>query len=163
VQSTSRRAVALLVAAVVALAAAATFAVIENRHASHASSLSHERTNVTALAGQYAVDFTSIDYRHMQDQAQSETKNATSAFSKVYTATIQAFTSFYTKGQIVETTSVERAALSSLNSTTAVALVALRGVTTTSTNKTGTPQLLRILITLTKVNGHWLTSNLAPQ
>jgi Mce-associated membrane protein len=158
----SRRVLAVLAAVVVVLVVAAAFAVIEIRHASHGNSLSSERTEVTTLAGQYAVDFTSIDYRTMAAESKSETKNATAAFAKVYAATVQAFTTFYTKGQIVETTSVERSALASLTATSAVALVALKGVTTTANNKAGTQQLLRMRVTLTKVDGHWLTSNLTP-
>ena len=162
-QTTSRRAIALLAVAVVAMVVTATFAVVEVRHASHGNSLNHERTTVASLAGQYAVDFTSVNYQTMQDDAKVEAKHATAAFAKVYLATVQAFGPIYTKGQVVETTSVERTGLSALGPTSATVIVALKGVVkAVKNNKQLTqPILPRIRITLTKVDGQWLLSNLA--
>ena len=154
-----RRALALLVAAIVALAVAATFAVIEIRHNGNGDSQSSERSRVAALAGEYAVDFTSIDYHDMQAEATAEAKKATPAFGAVYTATIKTFADFYTQHTIVEKTTVQRSAIESLKPTTAVALVALEA-TTTQKDKPATDRLLRIRITLSKVKGQWLMSNL---
>jgi hypothetical protein len=158
-QRPSGRALAALAAVIAALAVAVTFAVIEIRHDSNGDSLGGERSKVTALAGEYAVDFTSIDYHHMQDEAAAEAKNATSAFGAVYTATIKTFQPYYTQHTIVEKTTVQRSALSSINAKSAIALIALDAVTTQK-GRPATDRLLRVRITLSKVNGRWLMSNL---
>jgi Mce-associated membrane protein len=159
----SRRALALLAVVVAAMVVAASFAVIEVRHASAGRSLSHDRTSVAAIAGQYAVDFTSVNYQTMQADAKVEAKHATAAFAQVYLATVEAFGPIYTKGQVVETTSVKRTGLVSLGSTSAIVIVALVGkVDAVKDSKTLTQTILpRIRITLTKVKGQWLLSNLA--
>jgi hypothetical protein len=157
-----RRGLALLVVVVVALAVAATFAVIKERDVSHASSLNHERTHVEAVAGQYAIDFTSVDYRHINAEFAAAAKNATPAFAKKYLATVNVFAPLYTKGKVVQTTAVKSAAVSSLTPHTAVVLVALTGTATNIKTKVGTSQLFRMQISLSKVGNVWLTSNVVP-
>jgi hypothetical protein len=146
----------------VALAVATTFAVIKERDVAHASSLNHERRHVEAVAGQYAIDFTSVDYRHMQAEFTAAAKNATPDFAKKYLATVKVFAPLYTKGQVVQTTSVESAAVSSLTRDSAVVLVALAGKATNIRTKAATDQLFRMEITLSKVAGTWLTSDVVP-
>jgi Mce-associated membrane protein len=138
------------------------FAVIGVRDASDSKSLDDERTQVRVLAGRYAVDFTSVDYRHLQADFDAAAKNATPDFSKKYLATVEVFAPLSTKGQVVQTTSVDLAGVSSLTSNTAVVLVALKGVATNTRTKLGTQQLFRMQISLEKINGRWLTSNVVP-
>jgi Mce-associated membrane protein len=150
---------ALLVVAVVVLAAASTFAVIKYRDYSRTSSKSSERTTVAAIAGQYAVDFSSIDYRHMAADIAAASKNATATFAKKYEATVKLFEPLYAKGKVVQTTSVERTAVTSISSDSAVVLVALAGSSTNARTSTPTQQLFRFQLTLNKVDGKWLTDN----
>jgi len=157
-----RRGLALLLCVVAVLAATTVFAVIGWRHASHASSLDDERDQVRSLAGRYAVDFTSVDYRNLQADFDAAAKNATPEFAKKYLATVQVFAPLYTKGQVVQTTSVDLAGVSSMSPTSAVVLVALKGVATNTKTKLGTQQLFRMQISLTKVGNQWLTSNVVP-
>lgn len=157
-----RRGLSVLVAVVAVLVATGVFAVIGVRHASHAKSLDDERTRLALLAGKYAVDFTSVDYRHLQDDFNAAAKNATPDFAKKYLATVQVFAPIYTKGKVVQTTSVALAGVSSLTPTSAVVLVALKGVATNTKTTIGTKQLFRMQMSLTKVGDRWLTSNVVP-
>ncbi|HVT64116.1 MAG TPA: hypothetical protein VHD81_03110 [Mycobacteriales bacterium] len=157
-----RRGSAVLIAVVLVLVATGVLAGIGVRHASNANSLDDERTQVALIAGKYAVDFTSVDYRHLQADFDAAAKNATSDFAKKYLATVQVFAPLYTKGQVVQTTSVDLAGVSSLTSDTAVVLVALKGVATNTKTKLGTQQLFRMQISLAKVGNRWLTSNVVP-
>ena len=157
-----RRGLAVLIAVVLVLVTTGVFAVIGVRHASHQNSLDDERAQVALLAGKYAVDFTSVDYRHLQADFDAAAKNATSDFSKKYLATVQAFAPLYTKGEVVQTTSVDLAGVSTLTSTSAIVLVALKGVATNTKTKLGTQQLFRMQISLTKVGDRWLTNNVVP-
>ncbi|HVS68398.1 MAG TPA: hypothetical protein VHE56_07595 [Mycobacteriales bacterium] len=157
-----KRGVPLLIAVVLVLIGTGVLAGIGVRHASHASSLDDERTKVALLAGKYAVDFTSVDYRHLQADFDAAAKNATPDFSKKYLATVQVFAPLYTKGQVVQTTSVDLAGVSSITPTSAVVLVALKGVATNTKTKLGTQQLFRMQISLSKVGDRWLTSNVVP-
>ncbi|HVT20432.1 MAG TPA: hypothetical protein VHE57_03470 [Mycobacteriales bacterium] len=157
-----RRGTSVLIAVVAVLVATGVFAGIGVRHASDAKSVDRERSQVATIAGKYAVDFTSVDYRHLQDDFDAAAKNATSDFAKKYLATVQVFAPLYTKGQVVQTTSVDLAGISALSSDSAVVLVALKGVATNTKTKLGTEQLFRMQITLKKVGDRWLTDNVVP-
>lgn len=157
-----RRGVATLVAVIVVLIATGVLAGIGLRHVSHAKSIDHERTQVALLAGKYAVGFTSVDYRHLQADFAAAAKNATPDFAKKYLQTVQVFAPLYTKGQVVQTTSVDLAGVSSITPSSAVVLVALKGVATNTKTKIGTQQLFRMQITLSKIGNRWLASGVVP-
>ncbi|MGN6475370.1 MAG: hypothetical protein ACTHK4_17205 [Mycobacteriales bacterium] len=157
-----RRGLALLIAVVAVLVATGVLAGIGLRHASHAKSVDDERTQVALIAGKYAVDFTSVDYRHLQADFRAAAKNATSVFAKKYLATVQVFAPLYTKGKVVQTTSVDLAGISSITPSSATVVVALKGVATNTKTNFPTQQLFRMEISLTKVGSRWLTSNVVP-
>jgi Mce-associated membrane protein len=156
------RGIGVLIAVVLVLVTTGVFAGLGVRHASHQNSLDDERTSIALLAGKYAVDFTSVDYRHLDSDFQAAAKNATPDFAKKYLSYIKIFEPIYTKGEVVQTTSVELAGVSSLTPSTAVVLVALKGVATNTRTKLGTQQLFRMQISLEKVGEKWLTSNVVP-
>jgi Mce-associated membrane protein len=156
-----RRGLALpfvVVVLVVVLAVSTTFLVFKVQDVSHSNSQTHERTHVAAIAGQYAVDFTAIDYRKFDAERDAAAKNATSAFATEYLATMKDLRPIFTKGQVVQTTSVQHSAVLSLSGSEAVVLVALSGTATSVRSTTPTIPEYRMQITLTKVDGNWLTS-----
>ncbi|HVT19823.1 MAG TPA: hypothetical protein VHE57_00345 [Mycobacteriales bacterium] len=157
-----RRAVWVLVAVVAVLVTVGVFAGIGVHKASNANAKDDDRQRIALLAGKYAVDFTSVDYRHLQEDFDAASKNATEEFAKKYLATVQVFAPIYTKGKVVQTTSVALAGVSSLTPTSAVVLVALKGVATNTKTTIGTKQLFRMQMSLTKVGDRWLTSNVVP-
>ncbi|HVU61617.1 MAG TPA: hypothetical protein VHA79_07620 [Mycobacteriales bacterium] len=153
---------AVLVVGVVVAAVFTTFLVLKAHDKSHYSSLNHERSQLEAVAGQYAIDFTSVDYRHMQTDFDDAAKNATSDFAKKYLATVKVFKPLYVKGKVVQTTTVRSAAVQSMSPNDAVVLVALAGTATNVKTQAATQQLFRMQVSLTRVDGKWLTSNVVP-
>jgi Mce-associated membrane protein len=156
------RARLVLTAAVVVSVVAAAFVALGARHLSHDSAKASERTVVTAVAGQLAVDFTSIDYRHLDQEFAQTAARATPAFAKNYLGTVKQFVSLYVKGKVVQTTSVDVAGIEQMSPTSARVLVALRGTATNSASPGGTQQLYRMEVDLTKQSGRWLASNVQP-
>jgi Mce-associated membrane protein len=153
------RGLALLVAVVVALAVVTTFVVIKARDMSDASSRNTERTQVAAIAGQYAVDFSSIDYSKFDAETADAVTHATADFAKKYLATMKVFKPLYTKGKVVQTTSVARTAVETVSASAAKVLVAVSGTATNVNTTAPTQQLYRFEISLSKVDGKWLTSD----
>lgn len=128
--------------------------------ASDLTSQASERTRVTALASQYAVDFTSIDYRHVQADIDAGLKESTAAFGPRFRATIQVLAPSFLKAHSVQITSVARAGLESFTPTSAIALVALNSNLTSTQAPKGVQNLFRVQISMQKVGGRWLASNL---
>lgn len=163
------RARAVLAAALVVIIAAGTMAILVFVHDPKGSSSEpgtaasgDQRQQVIGAAGQLAVDFTSIDYHHLQADFTATSKHATTDFAKKYLATVKAFEPLYRKGKVVQTTSVEAAGIQSLTGDTAVVLVALKGVSTNTQAPNGSEQLFRMQVDLAKVGDSWLASNVQP-
>ena len=156
------RALVVVAAALVVFLGTGALAIVGISKVSHNSDLDDERTQVTAAAGQLAVDFTSIDYTKMHSEFAATAKHATPEFRTKYLATVKAFTPLYRKGKVVQTTSVDVAALQSMTPTTAVVLVALKGRATNTATPNGSEQLFRMQIDLAKVGKTWLASNVQP-
>jgi hypothetical protein len=162
-QDTSRfRARVVLVVAAVVLVVTAALAIVGLQRHSDTSSLNRQRATVSAVAGQLAVDFTSIDYRHLQQEFTATAAHATPAFAKKYLATVKAFAPLYRKGKVVQTTSVDVAGIESMTADSAVVLVALKGIAKNTAAPTGTQQLFRMQIDLAKQGKVWLASNVQP-
>jgi Mce-associated membrane protein len=156
------RALVVIAAALVVILAAGALSVVGFRKLSHNSTVDDERTQVTAAAGQLAVDFTSIDYTKLQEEFARTATLATADFAKKYLATVRAFAPLYRKGKVVQTTSVDVAGIQSMTSTAAVVLVALKGTATNTATPNGTQQLFRMQVDLSKVGKTWLASNVQP-
>jgi Mce-associated membrane protein len=120
------------------------------------------RSQVLGAAGQIAVDFTSVDYRHLSAEFKATAAHATPAFAKKYLSTVQAFKPLYTKGKVVLATSVDSAGIQALTANSAVVLVAVKGISTNTESQNGAEQLFRMQIDLSQVSGTWLASNVQP-
>jgi hypothetical protein len=145
----------------VALVVLGTLAGIGVSRASNLSSREHDQAHVASLAGQYAVDFTSIDYRRLSAEVDTTAKDATPTFAAHYRAFVTALTPIFTKGQVVQSTSVIRVGMKSIASKSAVALVLLKRVTTNIKSKSGTTTIARMQIDMSKSSGRWLVSNVS--
>jgi Mce-associated membrane protein len=154
-----RRGLALLVVVVVALVVVTIFVVIKARDVSHASSQNSERTQVAAIAGQYAVDFSSIDYGTFDAETSDAATHATADFAKKYLAQMKLFKPLFVKGKLAQTTSVARSAIESLTPTSAKVLVALSSKTTSVNAKAPVDGHDRWELALSKVDGKWLVSD----
>ena len=132
------------------------------RTVQQAAALVTTRAQVQGVAGQIAVDFTSVDYRHLSAEFKATAARATPDFAKKYLSTVQAFEPLYKKGKVVLATSVESAGIQSLTGNSAVVLVAVKGIGTNAESPNGTEQLFRMQVDLSRVNGTWLASNVQP-
>lgn len=166
-ESVLLRARAVLAAALVVIVAAGTLAILVFVHdpkgsGSTPGASGGQRQQVLGAAGQLAVDFTSIDYHHLQADFSATAQHATADFAKKYLATVKAFAPLYRKGKVVQTTSVEAAGIESLTASSAVVLVALKGVSTNTQAPNGSEQLFRMQVDLARVGNSWLASNVQP-
>jgi Mce-associated membrane protein len=157
-----RRALVVLGVATVVLIATVALSVVGLVQLSHGNHVDDERRQAAAAAGQLAVDFTSIDYRHLQQDIATTAAHATAAFATKYTATIKALGPVYRRGKVVVTTSVRATGLQSITSSSAVALVALKGVSSNTVTPNGSETLFRIQVNLAKQGHTWLASNVQP-
>lgn len=156
-----RGGVFVLIAVVLVLVVTGALAGLGVSRGSDLSSRASERTRVVSLAGQYAVDYSSLDYRHLQADAQAEIKNATSAFATRYRATVQLLTPLFAKNKYVVKGSVALAGLRSLTPTAAVVLIALDQKISSSATTFPTEKLVRMQVSLSKLGGRWLVSDVA--
>lgn len=156
------RALGVLVTALVVLVATVALAVTGLVQLAHASHSDDERKQATAAAGQLAVDFTSIDYRHLQQEVAATASHASQAFATKYRATMNALAPIYRRGKVIVTTSVRSTGLQSISSNAAVVLVALRGTSINTATPNGSEQLFRIQVDLEKQGRTWLASNVQP-
>src|ERR1700735_2736682 len=77
---------AVVAAALAVIVALGVLVVLSVRTNSHRSAGSSNESNVSAVGGQLAVDFTSFDYRHLDQDFTATAKRATPAFAKTYLA-----------------------------------------------------------------------------
>ncbi len=158
-QDTARfRARLVLIVAIAVIAATCGLAIDAGRHVSSGKDGTDTRMRITALAGELAIDFTSIDYRTFEQNTQRIAARATPEFAKKYRATVAAFAPLYRRGKVILTTSIQAAGLTSLAATSATAVVALSGTETSATSSSPVPQEFRMQIGLQKIGKHWLAS-----
>jgi Mce-associated membrane protein len=143
----------------VALVALGVLAGLGVHRASNLSKQADERAHIVSLAGEYAVDYSSLDYRHLQADVQAEIKNATGQFATRYRATVQLLTPVFVQRKLVATGSVTLAGIASMTKTSAVVLVALNQVVKSTASTLGTTKLVRMEVSLSRVGGRWLASN----
>lgn len=156
------RAQLVLAVALVVIVATGVLAGLGFGHLSHSSKRVDERTRVAAVAGQLAVDFTSIDYRNLNADFAATAARAAPAFAKTYLATVKAFAPLYRKGKVVQTTSVDVSGIQSLTASRAVVLVALKGTATNTATPGGSLQLFRMQVDMSKLGNVWLATNVQP-
>lgn len=155
-----RRGLALLILVVIAFVVVTIFAVIKYRDVSHVSHQNSERKQVATIAGQYAIDLSSFDYRKYDAESADSVTHATPDFAKKYLETLKLLRPLFIKGKLVQTTSVARVAVLSLTPSSAKVLVALE-TSATSINKTDpVAGHDRLEISLSKIDGKWLASDL---
>jgi len=109
---------------------AGALAVIGIGKLSDNSKVDDERAAVTAAAGQLAVTSPRSTTRACRRSSPTRQKLATPDFAKKYLATVTAFAPLYRKGKVVQNTSVDVSGIQSMTATTAVVLVALKGIAT---------------------------------
>jgi Mce-associated membrane protein len=158
----SRTTTAVVAAALVVILGLGVLVVLTVRTNSHRSAGSANQSNVSAVGGQLAVDFTSFDYRHLDQDFTATAKRATPAFAKTYLAQSKSVESVITKAKAVSSSQVIATGVKSLTPTNAVVLVALNDVTKNTQSPKGTTQYFRMEVDLVRQNGSWLASQVEP-
>jgi Mce-associated membrane protein len=123
---------------------------------------SQVRNHVLQVAKGAAVNFTSVDYRHVDQYKKHAEESTTGTLHKTLDKSIGNYTDKLSKAKLVVRGSVMQAALSTLDTHTgkASALVVLKTVTTRAGKKPST-QRLPMTLKLTRVDsGDWKVSGL---
>jgi Mce-associated membrane protein len=119
-------------------------------------------TTLVADAAQYAVDFTSFDYRTIKQDRADTAKDFTAAYAKAYLVQSKALQSSIVKAKAVAVAHVVASGLQSFDPVagTATVLVAV-DITTKNVNAPdGTPSYYRFSIPMQRQGNAWLANNM---
>jgi Mce-associated membrane protein len=168
----SRTQLVVVVALVVAVIAGAIAVVnaVKLTDGSHASSnptgtgtsaLAATATTAVAEGGQLAVDFTSFDYRTLDQDRTQTASHLTPAFAKVYLAQSSATSPYITKIKAVSVSQVVATGLQAFSPSkhTASVDVALNDTAKNIKSPTGAVTYYRVQVQMVDQNGQWLASN----
>ena len=129
--------------------------VLHDRHIDSA------RSGALRAAQQYAVDFSSYDYRNLDQNFSRTAADLTGSFKTSYTQTAAALKATIVQYQETSTTKIVAAAVQSVSPHHAVVLVILDQTVTGSNLKTPTVNRDRAMLTLVRTgSGRWLVQNL---
>jgi Mce-associated membrane protein len=164
--STSWRSVNLLLLVLALLLVAATvFFWVESADATpadeHEAAISREYRFVTRAAQDETLAFLTVDYRKMDPLIEKVLAGATGPFKQQYSGARSNLKSSARTAQAVSTGTVKAIGVSDIGDDTAVVFVAADSkVKNKSTTGKAEPRFYRLKLTMTKVDGHWRTSNL---
>jgi len=145
---------ALVGLVIMALAAGLVLAVIKlhNRDA-----VDKARASSLAAAKTYAINLTSYDYQHLDQDFAKVEKYATPTFAKDFAQSSGALSKVLTQYKAGATAKIVAAGVTSASTGRAVVVVVLDQTLTNSTQKAGsTTDQSRVLLTLVHQHGHWL-------
>jgi Mce-associated membrane protein len=121
----------------------------------------------TALAagGQLAVDFTSFDYRKLDQDYAATARLAAPSFASKYLAQSKLFEPAVKKAKAISVSEAVSTALQSFSASqrTASVIVALNDTTTNIRAPHGTVTYFRMLVEMTDQDGQWLATAVSPQ
>lgn len=124
--------------------------------------IDNARTNALKAARTYAVYFGSYDYEHLDEDFKRVTAHLTPDFAKKYASVSSGLRSVIKQYHGKSTATVQGAALASVTTTKAVALVFLDQTVTTTQSTTPRIDRNRMQMTMQRQsNGDWLISDLA--
>jgi Mce-associated membrane protein len=156
------RFVVLTVFTAVVLVACAALTAVAAVQLHHRSQTDDRQQAALAAARQVAVDFTTVDYRHLKADFARTAKLATPTLSKNYLAQSTEASSYITKAKAVSKGSVASSALSKISPNSATVLVAVNETVTNTSTPKGAVQYYRLSIGMTRSGSHWLASAVSP-
>lgn len=155
-----RRAPGLGLALALALVAALVLAVVLGHQALDQRAVAQNRSDAMAAARQIAVNFSTLDYRTFDRDTARVTAAATGAFRTDFAAQAAQIKQVVVANKSVSTGTVGQTALVSASDKTARVLLALDASVTNTSTSGPTARHYRVQLDLTKVDGHWLASQL---
>jgi Mce-associated membrane protein len=154
-----RRRVAFAVLAVLTVAALIGIGVLAPR-ISTASARNDQRADILQAARQETVNFTTLDYRHLDRDLGRVVGGSTGAFRKQFRAGTKNLTQLVTANKAVAKGSVLDAGLVSSDSDSAVVLVVADSTVINTASPKGELRHYRLQLSLVRQQGHWLVSDL---
>ncbi|MGW2802028.1 hypothetical protein [Streptomyces sp. NPDC001221] len=119
------------------------------------------RQDILAAARQSALNFTSLDYRHYGRDSQNVLKGATGDFKKQFAAQTAQLTKLVAQNKSVSEGQVLEAGIVRSDARSARVLVVADSKVTNTAAPEGQARTYRLQLDLTRVAGHWLTSDVA--
>jgi Mce-associated membrane protein len=128
----------------------------------HAATADELRNSAMASAREYAIDFSTYDYRHLDQDFQTVTSHLAPSFRAQYQQTVASLKSLVVQYRGTATATVQGVGLASLDQArgTAVVLVFLDQKVTNSNLKAPRIDTNRLQITLQRTGSAWLMSDL---
>jgi Mce-associated membrane protein len=127
---------------------------------SAATARDDRRTEVLHAARQQAINFTTLDYRHLDRDLGRVLAGSTGEFRKQFRAGIKDLTTLFTTNKVVSTGEVLEAGLVSSDSDSARVLVVSDSTVVNTASPKGDKRHSRIQLDLVHRDGHWLVSDL---
>jgi Mce-associated membrane protein len=155
----TKRRLALAMLAVVTVAALVGIGVLVPRISS-ATARDGLRADVLHAARQETVNFTTLDYRHLDRDLGRVLRGSTGDFRKQFQAGSKSLTSLVTANKAVAKGEVLDAGLVSSDSDSAVVLVVADSTVTNTANPKGEQRHYRLQLSLVRHQGQWLVSDL---
>lgn len=155
-----RQLIALGVVGAVLIAGLAALSIVLALKLSDRNTQNDLRVSATNAARQYAVDFSTYDYRHLDEDFARVSAHLAPSFRQQYASTTASLKSIVVQYRGVAIATVQGVGISSVSSKKAVVLVFLDQQVTNSTTKTPRIDRNRLEVTLQRSNGQWLLSDL---
>jgi Mce-associated membrane protein len=155
----ARRRLAFAVLAVLTVAALIGVGVLAPRISS-ASARNDQRADILQAARQETVNFTTLDYRHLDRDLGRVLHGSTGDFRKQFKAGTKNLTQLVTANKAVAKGDVLDAGLVSSDSDSAVVLVVADSAVTNTASPKGEQRHYRLQLSLVRQQGHWLVSDL---
>ncbi|GAA4689212.1 hypothetical protein GCM10023215_26740 [Pseudonocardia yuanmonensis] len=146
--------VALLVVTVLLLGAAITAGVFWAKGAA----VDVGRENALSAARQTAVNLTTIDFSHAEDDVRRVLDGSTGDFGGLFTQNLDSYVGVVKDGEVVTTGEVTEAGIEKYDGETATAVVAVRTTVKNKTVPDGEQRFYRLVEQLEHQDGRWLVS-----
>jgi Mce-associated membrane protein len=128
---------------------------------SAASARDDRRAEVLHDARQQAINFTTLDYRHLDTDLSRVLRGSTGDFRKQFKAGVKDLTTLFTTNKVVSTGEVLDAGLVSSDSDSARVLVVADSTVVNTASPKGDKRHSRIQLDLVRHDGRWLVSDLS--
>jgi Mce-associated membrane protein len=146
--------IALLVVTVLLLAAAVTAGVFWAK----GSGTDAHRENALSAARATAVNLTSIDFSHAEEDVRRVLDGSTGDFGGLFTQNLDSYVGVVKEGEVVTTGEVAEAGIEKFDGDTASAVVAVKTTVKNKTVPQGEQRFYRLVEQLEYQDGRWLVS-----
>ncbi len=139
-----------------------TLWVLQSRQASAAEDVRAEDRAALDAATRETLNWASVDYRKVDDFVETVKEGATGAFLQQFNQSETALRTLIRQNQSVQVPTIPKdgAALLERRGSEARVLIVMDANVTNKSTKTPQPRQYRLQVTVVKVKGEWLTSNL---